>query len=121
MNKAAAGRASEGLAEAHLRSLGYGILARNYRCRYGEVDLVAREGGTLVFVEVRGRSGRSHGTPEESVTVRKQQHLWRVAQHYLQRVRGPVPECRFDVVAVDSAQTGGTELRLIRDAFRGGA
>ena len=103
----ARGDAAETRALAWLRSRGLVLEQRNYRvargpaARGGEIDLVMRErDGTLVFVEVRQRSGGGHGGAAASVTGIKQQRLVRAAQHYLLQFASP-PACRFDVVAID--------------------
>jgi len=112
------GKEGEELACRHLERLGYRILARNYRGRRGEIDIVAEERGTLVFVEVKSRSGPLFGHPLEAVTRRKQEQLGRVAQEYLavtdaHRAR-PI---RFDVVGVLMAPGLPPSLDLVRDAF----
>lgn len=85
-----------------LSSMGWQVLERNYRCRIGELDIVARDTtGALVFVEVRSRTGVSHGLPEESVDYRKQNKLRMLAQQYLlAHPKLANSSCRFDVVAV---------------------
>ena len=83
--------------EAH----GYIILERNFRCRSGEIDIVAREGGYLFFIEVKYRSRGASGLPEEAVDVRKQRVISRVALYYLRRFGyGETTPVRFDVAAV---------------------
>ena len=96
-----------------LRQQGYEILEKNYRDRYGEVDIVAREGRYLVFVEVKYRKDASCGYPEEAVSARKQQRIRHTASWYLYR-HGCSEEtpCRFDVVSIL-----GEDVFLIRDAF----
>ena len=94
------GLAAEEAAARFLESRGLAIVARNYRTRFGEVDLVAREGATLVFVEVRKRSWRAWGGAAASVEARKQSRLVAAARHYLARL-GAEPACRFDVVTWD--------------------
>jgi putative endonuclease len=94
------GRRGEAVAEAFLRSQRYTIVARNYRCRAGEIDLVVLDGRVLVFVEVRSRRGTTAGTPLESVDGRKQAQVARVAQHFLAARRWGDREARFDVVGV---------------------
>ena len=105
----ALGDAAETRALAWLQARGLVLEQRNYRvargpsARGGEIDLVMRDrDGTLVFVEVRQRSGSSHGGAAASVTGVKQQRLLRAARHYLLRYDEP-PPCRFDVVAIDGA------------------
>ncbi len=73
----------EDLAARYLEAQGYRILRRQYRCRHGEIDLVAQDGKIIVFVEVKGRQNLAFGSPEEAVDWRKQQSLWKVAEHFL--------------------------------------
>jgi putative endonuclease len=95
-----AGDAGEDAALAHLRRHGLTLVDRNFRCRGGELDLVMREGATLVFVEVRRRASRRFGGAAASIGSAKQARLVLAAQIYLQRYRMP-PVCRFDVIAID--------------------
>jgi putative endonuclease len=111
MNRAGA-RAEELCAEL-LRRAGLRVLARNWRCRHGEIDLVAEEGATLVFAEVRFRSGERFGGAAESVTAAKQARLVAAARLYL--MRRPDADCRFDVLLLDSLEPGS--IRWIRNAF----
>jgi putative endonuclease len=106
----ASGSEAEELAARHLARHGLSIVARNYRCRGGEIDLVCRDGGTLVFVEVRLRTNRNFGGAAASITAAKRQRLIRAAGHYL--AGKPLPACRFDVVLLD-----GQEMEWIRNAF----
>jgi putative endonuclease len=94
------GRQGELMAEAFLRDCHYTIVARNYRCRAGEIDLVALDGRVLVFVEVRSRRGARVGTPLESVDARKQAQVARVAQHFLSARGWHERDARFDVVGI---------------------
>ncbi|MFI5168505.1 MAG: YraN family protein [Thermoanaerobaculales bacterium] len=109
-------RWGEALAAAFLRLKGYRVEARNWRCSLGEIDIIARDRGTLVFVEVKARTGESAGPPEEAVDQRKQRRLIQLAQAYLAKCTGQ-PACRFDVIAIK-----GTfplpRIRHFRDAFR---
>lgn len=95
------GLLGEKLAQQHLRSLGYTIIETNYRCRAGEIDIVARQGGCLVFVEVRTRSGQGFGTPEESITAAKKAKLLSLALIYLETHRHLPEQWRIDVVAIE--------------------
>ena len=104
------GQWGERLAVAHLRRKGYEILETNYRCAVGEVDVVARQGEYLVFVEVRTRRGQEFGTPEESITTRKRAKLVEVAETYLQEKDLNDIDWRIDVVAVQLTSRG----RLLR-------
>jgi putative endonuclease len=94
------GRLGEDRALAHLEAHGLTLVARNFLCKAGEIDLVMHEGPMLVFVEVRRRASRRFGGAVYSVTPAKQQRLLRAAQFYL--LRHPIPPpCRFDLVAID--------------------
>lgn len=116
------GKTGETLAVNHLKRLGYEILARNYRVRSGEVDIVARDCGTIVFVEVKTRAGTRFGRPAESVTIAKQRKLGMVAQEYLGCHGLHGLPARFDVVGVlfaRSAATGAAsaKIEVFKDAF----
>jgi putative endonuclease len=106
------GEAKELLAEDYLKRRHLQPIARNHRCRFGEIDLVMRDGETLVFVEVRYRRSDRFGSPAETVDRRKQQRLAAAASHYLQAHPTVLP-CRFDVVAV----SGEDRIEWIKDAF----
>jgi putative endonuclease len=95
------GAFGERVAAAHLEAKGYRIRARNFRCREGEIDIVAEDGDCLVFVEVRTRRDNALGTPAESVTAAKQRRLLTVAKAYLQQHDDAPPNQRIDVVAVE--------------------
>ena len=106
------GKSGEDLAVAELGRRGYAILARRYRTRYGEIDIIARDGDTTVFVEVKARATGECGTAAEAVTPRKQRRLATMALDYLARHTSTDIPCRFDVVAID-----GEDLTVYRDAF----
>lgn len=95
------GAAAEALAADFLAARGLTIVARNYRCRGGEIDLIARDRETLVFVEVRLRSGGFFGGAGASITAIKRKRLERAAGHYLALI-GREPPCRFDAILLDS-------------------
>lgn len=103
------GRTGERLAAEALTRRGYCILEQNYRCRHGEIDLVAEEGQDLVFVEVKTRRGAAYGLPEEAVTARKRQKLREVASHYLDAHQCSERPWRIDVVAVQLSGGGKPE------------
>ena len=84
-----------------LKGLGCNIVQMNFRCRQGEIDIIAQQGECLVFVEVRTRKSRDFGTPEESVTLSKREKLVSLAEVYLQTLDSPPPSWRIDVVAVE--------------------
>jgi putative endonuclease len=109
----AKGRGGEDRAEEFLRARGYEIVERNARSAIGEIDLVAREGGDLVFVEVRSRADDSTGGAEETVGAIKQRQVARAAAVYLSERSPAFETCRFDVVAIT-----GDDIALFQDAFR---
>ncbi|MBK8183637.1 MAG: YraN family protein [Candidatus Competibacteraceae bacterium] len=116
ISRVAQGTAAEDFALHYLEARGLTLVARNFRCRAGELDLILRDGEQLVFVEVRSRRSSQFGTPAESVTHSKQQRLLRAAAFYLQRQRLDLP-CRFDVVAI--LQPGDApQVEWIQDAFQ---
>ena len=94
------GAQGEAIAAAHLEAKGMSVIDRNYRSRYGEVDLVARDGDTFVFVEVKARRGTTYGTPEESVTRVKRERLTLTAELYLQAHGIEQSAWRIDVVGI---------------------
>jgi putative endonuclease len=100
------GQAGEDLACAHLQERGLRVLERNFRCRGGEIDLVARDGDVVVFVEVKERSGSSHGTAIEAVTPLKRHRLLRAARFYAAGHGLLEKAVRFDVVAIDWGPEG---------------
>lgn len=110
------GTLGEDTACCYLQAQGLILLTRNYRCRLGELDLIMRDGASVVFVEVRSRTSTRFAHPAETVTRPKQRRLIRAAAHYLQKSRLDAP-CRFDVVAITY---GGDEpvVEWIRDAFQ---
>ena len=115
------GRRGEDLAVEYLKGQGYRVIERNVRSRMGEIDVVARDGAFICFVEVRTRSSTRFGWPEESVTGLKRLRLKRLAQGYLQRFRGPIGPVRFDVLSLLLGPDGlPARTRLIKGAFEVG-
>jgi putative endonuclease len=110
------GRRGERAAEKYLRRNGYRIVARNFRAAGAEIDLVAMDGETLVFVEVKTRRSRTAGAPEEAVDERKQTRMRRAAEVFARRYRADEVEMRFDIAAVD-ASGKRLEIELLRNAF----
>jgi putative endonuclease len=113
LHTTAKGRSAEDRAERYLAARGYQIVERNARSTIGEIDLVAIEGGDLVFVEVRSRADDSTGGAEETVGPAKQRRVVRAAAAYLAERAPAFDTCRFDVVAVT-----GDDIALFQDAFR---
>jgi putative endonuclease len=114
------GRRSEAIALRLLTSQGYAIEATNVRFPVGEIDIIAREGHTLCFVEVRSTSSDHWGGPLATIDARKQRHLIRAAKWYLSRHPSELPEIRFDVVAITWNDGKAPTTELIRGAFDAG-
>jgi putative endonuclease len=106
------GSEAEEQAAVFLAQQGLTLVARNYRCRYGEIDIIGRDGPTLVFVEVRQRSSTTYGGAAASITSAKQAKVVRAAQHYLAAMAG-TPPCRFDVVLLN----GDGDVEWLKNAF----
>ena len=116
--RAELGRAGEDLAVQHLERAGLTVLDRNWRCREGELDVVARSGGTVVFVEVKTRRGTAFGAPEEAVTRAKARRLRLLACRWLVEHRPSGADAlRFDVVSVLTRRGVAPEVVHLRDAF----
>ena len=107
------GSSGEDLACNELERLGYLILERRYRCKLGEIDIIARDGDVTVFVEVKARDGDAFGGGAAAVTPAKQRTITRVAMDYIARYRLIDRPCRFDVVVVN----GSGHAEVIRNAF----
>ena len=101
----------------YLRGLGYQIVARNFRCRSGEVDIVARDGEATVFVEVKDRGSDSHGEGHEAVTFGKRRRIVRAAQLFAASRGLFDARLRFDVISIDRRAGGSPQLRHDRGAF----
>lgn len=109
----------EAVARRFLEGLGFRIVEENFACPLGEIDLIAKDGEILVFVEVKSRRSARFGGPAEAVHARKQQQIVRVAEAYLRERRLKVP-CRVDVVAVEFSPHGSEpRIELIRNAVQG--
>jgi putative endonuclease len=109
-----AGAQAEQLAAQFLQKQGLKLLHSNYRCRFGEIDLICQHDGALVFVEVRLRSNAAFGGAAASIDARKQAKLVRTAQHYLATLPH-IPPCRFDAILMQSADSHGIEW--VKNAF----
>jgi len=118
-SKAAKGARAEQLALDYLRQQGLTSLSRNFRCRFGEIDLVMRDAECLVFIEVRYRSANRYASAALSVDARKQAKIVRTATYFLSRNQY-LSDCpvRFDVVAFDSPEDDRDKLQWTKDAFR---
>jgi len=111
------GEKGEGIAASYLEKIkGYKILQRNYRCVFGEMDIIAKDHGVLSFVEVKTRGSADFGIPQESVNKRKQHQLSKVALEFINRYKVHNMKARFDVVAVYLLPKE-ERVELIKDAF----
>ena len=111
-NKRNTGTLYEQATGYYLEQQGYIVLEYNYRCSFGEIDLIAKDGEYLVFCEVKFRRNRRKGSPLEAVDIRKQRTIYRCAQCYLTERHVPECACRFDVIGVE-----GDRITLIKNAF----
>ena len=109
------GEKGEGVAVKFLREKGYKIIAQNFKTRIGEIDIIARDGETLAFIEVKTRESIEYGQPFEAVNRFKKRKIANVASLYLMRLK-EIPPCRFDVVSI-YYEKGVPEVELITDAF----
>lgn len=117
MNRKALGDLGERWAREHLERHGYRIRETNFRCREGEIDIIADHEGCLVFVEVRTKTGSAFSSPEESVTAAKKEKLASVAMSYLQTHDGLPSDWRIDVVAIEVSPKGRVvRTELIQNA-----
>ena len=112
------GRKGEARAASELRRRGYVLLERRWRCRLGEIDIVARDGDVLVVVEVKSRSRRDYGPPIDAVDGRKRRKLEKLARAYLQARKQSNISLRFDVVGVTFSLGEKPRVEVFRDAFR---
>ena len=110
------GKKSERLAAEYLRRKGYRIIETNYRSPMGEIDIIAKEKGTLVFVEVKARRSSRFGSPKGAVTPAKQRKISMAALDYLKRFGQDDTRARFDVVAID-IKADKTDIEVVKNAF----
>ena len=116
MQKKELGKKGEDLALRFLKKRGYRIIEQNYVCKMGEMDLIAKEKDTLVFIEVKTRTSTAFGLPQLAVNSSKQRQLSKVALYFLKEKKLEDVKARFDVVAIILGQNG-EEIELIKDAF----
>ena len=112
------GKTGEDLACGELERRGYAILARRHRCRGGEIDIIARDGATLVFVEVKARESRAFGAAAEAVTWYKQHRIAAIASEYVMKHHLQNRPCRFDVVSIHF-DGGQAAVEVFQNAFPG--
>ena len=114
--KITTGKEGEKIAADFLKKSGYRIIDKNFRCPLGEIDIVAREKGAIVFVEVKTRKSSELGYPEEAEGVRKQKKMSQLAMWYLQKKKIIDISARFDVIAI-TMLSSGNEIKLFKNAF----
>lgn len=111
------GKAYESIAADHLKQHNVAIIEHNYAFTGGEIDIIAQENKTLLFVEVKGRKSTNHGLPSEYVDYRKQQKLIKTAMHYLEKHKLTNQSCRFDVISILQPTEKNTTIEWIKNAF----
>jgi putative endonuclease len=111
------GKFGEKIALQFLKTKGFTPIAKNYRLKTGEIDIIAMDGNVLVFIEVKTRQGNTHGTPLDSITWKKQRQISKVAQEYLSRNNLFEREARFDVLSVICGKNNRPEVEHISNAF----
>ncbi|MFT5728648.1 MAG: putative endonuclease [Desulforhopalus sp.] len=111
------GQKGEKQAAKYLKKKGYKLVTANYRCQYGEIDLIARDADILIFIEVKTRTSTDFGDPAAAVDYRKQQQISKVAHHYLVTHHNDDVDARFDVISILSPNGKMTEIEHITNAF----
>ena len=111
------GRRGEGIAISYLKKQGYKIVEKNYRTKLGEIDIIAEDKGVISFIEVRSRNSRGFGSPEETITRKKEAQISKAALAYIKQYKLEAVSCRFDVVTIQGVDSPGPEIKLIRNAF----
>jgi len=111
------GERGEAAACGFLKEHGYEILEKNYTCKLGEIDVIARRKGRLAFIEIKTRTSAQYGMPQEAVDRKKQEKIFKVAQWYLKEKKQETTPVAFDVVAILWKEREAPEIRLIADAF----
>ncbi len=111
------GQKGEKKAARYLKQKGYKVVTANYRCQYGEIDLIAKHADILIFIEVKTRTSNDFGGPAAAVDRRKQQQISKVAHHYLVTHHNDDVDARFDVISILSPNGQKTEIEHITNAF----
>ena len=111
------GKKSETEAVKHLKKLGYKIIEKNYKTKIGEIDIIAKDKDTLVFIEVKARNSAKFGNPKQAVTSKKQKKISMVALQYLKSIKKSNAKARFDVVAVIKDKNKYYSVEIIKNAF----
>jgi len=106
------------MASAYLTECGYRVLERNFSCKAGEIDIIAIQGDTVVFIEVKSRSSVKYGQPSEAVSIPKQRKIVKTALYYMQKNKLLDYMCRFDVIEILFDEENNQQINLIKDAFQ---
>ena len=114
------GREGENAAEAYLKKKGYRIIEKNFRCKLGEIDIIADQDGVVVFIEVKARADHQYGHPFNAVTPTKQQKIIQVAQSFLAKHRLLEKPTKFDVVGLTADPKGAFKIELLENVFQAG-
>lgn len=117
INRQSVGKMGEDIAVDHLEKQGYQILSCNYRCTFGEIDIIALDKDELVFIEVKTRTNTNYGLPYESVTKTKQQRIRKIAIHYVQEMHPSIYNFRFDVISILLKKGEACKIEIIKNAF----
>lgn len=112
------GSYGEAIAEDYLKSIGYVILEKNFVCKIGEIDLIAKDKNFISFIEVKTRYGNLYGSPGESITTLKQHKIYKTAQTYILKKKLYKSNFRFDVIEITLNNKNSPYIKLIKDAFR---
>jgi putative endonuclease len=111
------GAYGENQACKYLKKKGYQILKKDFRCKIGQIDIIARDGDTLCFIEVKCRSSCSFGQPEEAITWKKKQRIKKIAEYYMLRKRITNTDIRYDAVSILEPDDDKKQISLIKNAF----
>lgn len=111
------GKRGEDEACNYLKKQGYNILERDFRCRFGQIDIIADDDNTLCFIEVKSRSSHSFGHPEEAITNAKSSRIKKISEYYMLLHKINNRDCRYDVVAIFEPKNGKRQINLIKNAF----
>ena len=117
MSRKDVGNIGENIASKYLKAKGFRIVERNFRCRMGEIDIIADKDGDLYFVEVKTRKNERYGTPFESITLKKQQKIVKIAQYFLLRAKKEV-NCHFSVVGIMLGNQENHKVDFLENAFQ---
>lgn len=111
------GKKGESLAQSFLKRSGYKIIEKNYKTRFGEIDIIGKDRGYVSFIEVRSVNTERFGLPEETIDRKKQLQVTKVALSYIKKYQLEDTPCRFDVVCIEDVNNSSPKIKLIKNAF----